>query len=636
MSHRSGPGTLLDADLLTRLGRTLQELITVGGDAERSRAYLGVEVLANTGSATPPPAGFVQARIDGVAILCRYYGNEPAVGQFVDALSIQNSNPIVFQNHTTGLVGAGWPFDTEVVSVDSADPDADYDNVAAAIAALVAGNVIVQSPEQFTCDDETLIADTDLIGWDKLRSILYTTQATTLTLAGTNYLRDVTVHADGDDAGNIAAIDINVSNSELEHVVALAEQAGEGDVAGITVDGAANNILLTDVRAQGVSSNGGSEYGLYAEAGGSVQRVQGGHYDGDTADVYVAAGAEVYLYGAVLEGGVFAGPGDKYGWYWDGAGDFYLAPLSVLNSTLRIGSGFDIDPVDASGQDLGDATHRWDLYTQDVIFGGAAGTNVITIPDNVADALHIVDAGGLEYWRFNTTNAQPVTAVNLAGADIDFWVGISAGVPWFFVRGSDARVAVANANPGYEFDVLGNIGLVGGAANQDRYIYFATDAYIFWDESEDAFIFPKNVGIGGAPAQDFGITGVQGTIDFDVDTFANIVAMYTANTTGSLDINNTAVGGDLRFYATEDIHFRTATLDPAVTLLRNGDFGIGTPTPAARTEINAATADEPVLILQTTDDDDTNPTLDFQDSGGNSLLSISENSDITLMTQVFS
>ena len=82
--------------------------------------------------------------------------------------------------------------------------------------------------------------------------------------------------------------------------------------------------------------------------------------------------------------------------FWTGADTLSSDAGLTYNAganTLTIGTGGDIDPADASGQDLGDATHRWDLYTQEVYFGGATGTNVIQVPDNVADALHIDDAG---------------------------------------------------------------------------------------------------------------------------------------------------------------------------------------------------------------------------------------------------
>ena len=100
----------------------------------------------------------------------------------------------------------------------------------------------------------------------------------------------------------------------------------------------------------------------------------------------------------------------------------------IIDSTVTMASGQNIVPTDASGQDLGDATHRWDLYTQDVIFGGATGTNVITVPDNLADALHLSDAGGIEYMRVVSTDAQPGVVFNNGEADIDFRVAVAGGI----------------------------------------------------------------------------------------------------------------------------------------------------------------------------------------------------------------
>lgn len=53
-------------------------------------------------------------------------------------------------------------------------------------------------------------------------------------------------------------------------------------------------------------------------------------------------------------------------------------------------------------------------------------------------------------------------------------------------------------------------------------------------------------------------------------------------------------------------------------------------------EINAATLTEPVLILQTTDDNPANAILELQDSAGVTLLHIHGNSDLILLQQVFS
>ena len=105
--------------------------------------------------------------------------------------------------------------------------------------------------------------------------------------------------------------------------------------------------------------------------------------------------------------------------------------LTTHNAGIVVGTGQDIDPTDASGQDLGDATHRWDLYTQEVYFGGASGANATTILDNVADPWHLSDAGGLEYVRVNSQNANPYFLIDPASAGIN--VGISDPTPTYML-----------------------------------------------------------------------------------------------------------------------------------------------------------------------------------------------------------
>ncbi len=143
--------------------------------------------------------------------------------------------------------------------------------------------------------------------------------------------------------------------------------------------------------------------------------------------------------------------------YWTGAntitgdaGMTYNAGTDTLTvGAIDVASGGDIDPADASGQDLGDATHRWDLYTQDVIFGGATGVNAITVPDNVADALHISDADGIEYVKIISTDAQPIIRFNDDGVDIDFEVEAIGHADAFQVQGSDGQITFGMLTAGY-------------------------------------------------------------------------------------------------------------------------------------------------------------------------------------------
>lgn len=304
-----------------------------------------------------------------------------------------------FLNSLPGDAG-NWPYSV-ILSVATDDPDADYDNIADAIAAAAATRVIVMSPETFTCDAQTLPNDADLIGWDKQRSILGTVaQNTTLTIGSDTYLRDVQITITRTVAAAIQAIKIDNDNCELEHIIAYAYQIGAGDAHGIHVDGAADNLLLVDVRAEGNATGGGDDYGLYIAAGGSVQGVYGGHYTGGEADIFVGAGSEVYLFGPVLANGTIAGTGDWYGWYWDEAGDFYTVNSDII------------------------------------------------VEDDDATALIIRDAGGLEYVRFVSTDAQPAVVFNEGGVDIDFRIESATNVNAFVVEGASGRVAFGIWPPG--------------------------------------------------------------------------------------------------------------------------------------------------------------------------------------------
>jgi len=77
-----------------------------------------------------------------------------------------------------------------------------------------------------------------------------------------------------------------------------------------------------------------------------------------------------------------------------------------------------------------------------ITFSGATGVNVVTVPDNAAQAMHLVDAGGIEYMRVVSTNAQPVVVFNEGGADVDHrWEAV--GQPnALFVRGSDGKIGI--------------------------------------------------------------------------------------------------------------------------------------------------------------------------------------------------
>lgn len=119
---------------------------------------------------------------------------------------------------------------------------------------------------------------------------------------------------------------------------------------------------------------------------------------------------------------------------------FTWAAQHTFNAGIVVGTGQSVTPADATGQDLGDATHRWTAWLDKAHFAGANGENEISVPDNVADALHIVDTGGTEYLRIVSTDADHYLAIYTQFGDT-----IRFGVP-----------SVGGGEPNYAFQVRGD------------------------------------------------------------------------------------------------------------------------------------------------------------------------------------
>jgi hypothetical protein len=96
----------------------------------------------------------------------------------------------------------------------------------------------------------------------------------------------------------------------------------------------------------------------------------------------------------------------------------------------------------------------------------------------------------------------------------------------------------------------------------------------------------------------------------------------------AVDIRNgdTAIERE-RVYA--DLRWLAGGLIPATTYLR---LDASNDPVTAGLEVNAATTDEPVLILQTTDDNATNPILEIQASGGGMLSEIEKDGNLNFAT----
>lgn len=220
---------------------------------------------------------------------------------------------------------------------------------------------------------------------------------------------------------------------------------------------------------------------------------------------------------------------------FDGGGvavEYTEADYLLVDGTRAMTGNLDLDG-NTTIFDVDGDSYIWSPIDDviDVILPGAAGEFAINI--NGAETLNVTD------------NALNI----LAGSDI--------------VMGEATSIGIGPAAERVEFYGAGYVSVMGA-----------------------------NLGVGTlTPGTKLDITGTQTTITHNVDTFAGIAIIQSADATSALDINNTAVGGDTRIYATEDIIFRTSAADPVVTIKNNGNVGIGTAAPGSPMEWNFADDD---------------------------------------------
>lgn len=133
-------------------------------------------------------------------------------------------------------------------------------------------------------------------------------------------------------------------------------------------------------------------------------------------------------------------------------GDIIIADATPEWSILTRGAAAGYALVTTATTAVWDQTPAWTglhSFAAGVTLNGASGANNVTVPDNVALAVELLDAGGVEYLRIVSTNAQPVINFNSAAADIDFFVEASGVADALQVRGSDGQITLGALGTGY-------------------------------------------------------------------------------------------------------------------------------------------------------------------------------------------
>jgi hypothetical protein len=301
-----------------RLAQALFGLLTLGGETERSRAYTGAEVLANSGSGTPPPAGFVQVRMEGVGQLARYYGSEPSVADIVDLIMIEGGEPVVLQNRASGI-GGGWPYD-DIITVSATNFHADYTSPQLAVAGAVAGQTVLSEPSTFT-GAATMVADVALFGIDRDGLVItQSTVQTTITVpgSGANLIQNCQIHNERTvNNDNIRAVTITAGGYlHAIHARFYANNAGTVNAYAYALY-ANDDAQLHHCHLEALTGYNSLTAALYV-TGGAIIHLYDCILDGEDYDIIVYNG-EVHLHGCVLNNGtILTYPnGAVYGEYWD-------------------------------------------------------------------------------------------------------------------------------------------------------------------------------------------------------------------------------------------------------------------------------------------------------------------------------
>lgn len=107
----------------------------------------------------------------------------------------------------------------------------------------------------------------------------------------------------------------------------------------------------------------------------------------------------------------------------------------------------------------GDAGLTYNAATDTITLAGGivltgAANSVITLNDNAANALTLVDVGGLEYLRLITTDAQPIVIWNEGGADVDHrWEAAGGITNALFIQGSNGNIGLRTNTPRDIFEI---------------------------------------------------------------------------------------------------------------------------------------------------------------------------------------
>jgi hypothetical protein len=116
------------------------------------------------------------------------------------------------------------------------------------------------------------------------------------------------------------------------------------------------------------------------------------------------------------------------------------------------------DGVDSWAADQTPAWTGEHSFAAGIAFTGATGVNVVTIPDNLVDAFHIIDTGDADiYFKIVTATDFEGVIFNAGGDNVNFTVQAIGVADALQVQGSDGQIILGALTAGYVKSSAGGI-----------------------------------------------------------------------------------------------------------------------------------------------------------------------------------
>lgn len=225
-------------------------------------------------------------------------------------------------SQVTAVGTALYSFPFKVITVDANEPSADYSTIAGAIATAVSGDVISVGPGTYICDNQTLPANVDMVGYGMGVTILTTTGVTALTVGDDSHVADMTIQS-VNASGNAIPVLCNGADATLHSVEAIASDvAFSNNARSFHINGSASSTILIGCRASGAGS---TSHALYIEGDGVT--VHQGSFTASTGDVYATGAITLTLIGPQLRTATpitTASGATVNGSYYDTKGDIVI------------------------------------------------------------------------------------------------------------------------------------------------------------------------------------------------------------------------------------------------------------------------------------------------------------------------